>query len=113
MWDINNQQFQLDTTDTSRYLQQVLAGNSPVAERETLPPIDAARERLVLGLRRLSGVSPTTFRRETGFSIEQLAGKVIREFAQLGLLECGSDRVCLTRKGLLVSDSMWEKILSP
>ena len=42
---------------TTTYLQRVLAGESPVAERESLSPEAQARELLVFGLRRIEGVS--------------------------------------------------------
>ena len=93
------------------YLQRVLAGQSPVAERETLSPEDAARERLVFGLRRLEGVQLDDFVRETGFRVESLAGEALGKFVALGLFESADGRLRLTRNGLLVSDSLWPELL--
>jgi oxygen-independent coproporphyrinogen-3 oxidase len=93
------------------YLQRVLAGESPVAERETLSPEDAARERIVFGLRRMEGVNLDDFARETGFSADSLAHDAIEKFIALGLLELADGRLRLTRSGLLVSDSLWPELL--
>ncbi|MCY2993954.1 MAG: radical SAM family heme chaperone HemW [Planctomycetota bacterium] len=96
---------------TSTYLKRVLAGCSPVAERERLGPADAARERLVFGLRMLEGVERARFREQTGFAVEDLVGAVLPDILQLGFLEDIDDRLRLTRRGLLVSDSIWPSFL--
>jgi oxygen-independent coproporphyrinogen-3 oxidase len=93
------------------YLRRVLAGESPVAESETLSPEDAARERLVFGLRRLEGIDTQAFACDTGFRIETLAGVAIEKFVALGLLRFVNGRLSLTREGLLVSDSLWPELL--
>ncbi len=65
---------EMNHRSTTTYLQRVLAGQSPVAERERLPPPDAARERLVFGLRMLEGVARSEFAAATGFHIDDLVG---------------------------------------
>ena len=85
----------------------MLAGRSPVAESEVLPPADRARELLVFGLRRLAGVERESFGRVTGFEINELVGKELAELARLGLMEVEPDGVRLTRSGLFVSDAIW------
>ncbi|MEX2170518.1 MAG: radical SAM family heme chaperone HemW [Pirellulales bacterium] len=96
---------------TTTYLKHVLAGESPVAERERLNPEQRARERLIFGLRRLEGVHRAAFQSATGFEIDQLAGRELRRYVQMGLLQDDGHRVCLTRDGLLVSDAMWPELL--
>ena len=96
---------------TSTYLRRVLAGESPVAEREQLDAESRARERLVFGLRRLEGVDRGQFEQTTGFSIDTLAGKQIAQLVELQLLTEADGRVLLTREGLLVSDAIWPELL--
>ena len=96
---------------TTTYLQRVLAGQSPVAESETLEPEDVAREALVFGLRRLEGVDRTGFVARTGFEIETLVGEELQRYVELGLLVDEDNRVRLSREGLLVSDSIWPDFL--
>src|SRR5258708_30319028 len=57
---------------TTTYLSRVLAGESPVAEREELLPEARARELLVFGLRRIDGVSRRQFQVRTGFECGDL-----------------------------------------
>jgi putative oxygen-independent coproporphyrinogen III oxidase len=106
---------------TTTYIARVLAGSSPVAESEQLDPENAARERLVFGLRRLVGIDLDRFHAETGFSAQQLGGKALARFLDQGLLEidrpqgmgslASAAHLRLTRRGLLVSDAMWPDFL--
>ena len=93
------------------YLRLVLSGKSPVAEREILAPEDAAREQLVFGLRRLTGVDRHEFHQNTGFTIEALIAAPLDTFLKMGLLEWVQNRLRLTREGLMVSDSLWPAFL--
>jgi oxygen-independent coproporphyrinogen-3 oxidase len=96
---------------TTTYLKRVLAGESPVAEREHLNDEQRARERLVLGLRRLEGVGRTEFAAQSGFQIDDLAGPAVTRFVELKLLSDDGSRVKLTREGLYVSDALWPELL--
>ncbi len=96
---------------TTTYIQRVLAGQSPVAESETLGPEDAARERLVFALRRLEGIDLATFAAVTGYSATELGGAALARFVELGLLQQTGKRLSLTREGLLVSDAIWPEFL--
>lgn len=96
---------------TTTYLQRVLSGESPVADREELDPEARAREYLVFALRRLEGISRTEFAAQTGYNLEGLIAAPLQKFTSLGLLESAGDRVRLTRAGLFVSDALWPEML--
>jgi oxygen-independent coproporphyrinogen-3 oxidase len=96
---------------TTTYLKRVLAGQSPVAERESLDNEQRARERLVFALRRLEGVQRVAFQTATGYSVDGLAGPAIEKFVGFGLLDDDGEQIRLTREGLLVSDAMWPDML--
>jgi oxygen-independent coproporphyrinogen-3 oxidase len=96
---------------TTKYLQRVLAGESPVAEREQLSAEARARELLVFGLRRMEGVSRNEFRDRISFEIDALADGVLQKFVGLGLFVDDGERIRLSREGLLVSDSLWPELL--
>jgi oxygen-independent coproporphyrinogen-3 oxidase len=93
------------------YLKRVLAGESPVAEREQLDSEARARELLVFGLRRIEGVERCEFARRTGFDLDELVAKPLAKFLALGMLADDGQRVQLTRDGLLVSDAIWPELL--
>ncbi|MCC6494464.1 MAG: radical SAM family heme chaperone HemW [Pirellulales bacterium] len=96
---------------TTTYLKRVLAGSSPVAEREQLSAERRARERLVFGLRRLEGVERRTFAAATGFALDGLAGPSLQRFIAWGLLSDDGQRIQLTREGLYICDAMWPELL--
>jgi oxygen-independent coproporphyrinogen-3 oxidase len=96
---------------TFTYIRRMQAGESPVAESETLSPEEQAREKLVLGLRTMDGVSLTAFPGNAGYSAQELAGEAITRFVNAGLLELRDDRLSLTREGLMISDALWSDLL--
>lgn len=93
------------------WLERVLAGKSPVAEREDLDRESRAREHLVFSLRRIEGISQGEFRERTGYGLEELAGEAVEKFVTLGLFACENGRLRLTREGLHVSDAIWPELL--
>jgi oxygen-independent coproporphyrinogen III oxidase len=96
---------------TTTYIQRLLEGTLPVADREELPLEQRARERLVFGLRRLEGLSRRQFQTETGYEVDQLVSEPLRKFIELGMLEDDGGTIRLTRAGLFVSDAMWPEML--
>ena len=95
----------------TKWLNCVLAGQSPVAERECLPPEEKARELLVFGLRRMEGVDRDWFAARSGFRLDDLVELPLRKFVAADLLADDGQRVKLTREGLFVSDSIWPELL--
>jgi oxygen-independent coproporphyrinogen-3 oxidase len=96
---------------TTTYLKRVLAGESPVAEREMLSAEPRARELLVFGLRRMEGVSHRDFAQRTGYEIDDLIAAPLRKYIELGFLTDDGRQVRLTRDGLFVSDAIWPEFL--
>jgi oxygen-independent coproporphyrinogen III oxidase len=102
---------EMNHRSTTTYLKRMLAGQSPVAESETLDPADRARERLVFGLRRLAGIDRQAFAATTHFDLDALVGQPLARMVSLGLLADDGRRVQLTREGLFVSDAIWPHFL--
>lgn len=96
---------------TTTYLNRVLRGESPISESDEASPKERARERLVFGLRRMQGIHETEFLAETGFSIDELAGEQIELFCRRELLLRADSTLKLSRKGLLVSDTIWPYLI--
>jgi oxygen-independent coproporphyrinogen-3 oxidase len=96
---------------TTMYLRRMLAGESPVAEREELSTEARARELLVFGLRRIDGVSRREFRDRSRFECDDLVAGPLKKFVDLGLLADDGERIRLTRDGLIVSDAIWPEML--
>lgn len=93
------------------YCEAVLSGGSPREFEERLDPEAKARETLIMGLRRLDGVSRRVFRQETGFDYRNLRGKEIDSLCRMDLLEERDGCLRLTEKGLFVSDSVFRELV--
>jgi oxygen-independent coproporphyrinogen III oxidase len=96
---------------TTTYLQRVLAGETPTAEREELDEEARARELLVFGLRRIEGVERQDFTTRTSKEVDELIANPLKKFVDLGLLTDDGQRIRLTREGLYVSDAIWPELL--
>ncbi len=96
---------------TTTWINRVLAGADAGGESDCMTAEEAARERLVVGLRRRAGIERKTFAAASGFSVEELAEDAIARWQLAGLAEDDGGTVRLTRAGLLVSDSLWAEVL--
>lgn len=97
---------------TTTWLARIRAGQSPVAESETLAPKHRAREALVLGLRRLiDGVELQAFAAEFGYDPFDLCGDELRRLIATGMLDDCDGRLRLTREGLMIADWIWGRLL--
>lgn len=88
------------------WMKRVFAGVSPVGEEEELSPEERAREAVMLGLRRTEGIHLASFKRQTGFSLRDLASEDIKWYRRDGLLEVSQGRLRLTPEGRLLADTI-------
>ena len=93
------------------WMRRVEAGLDPAADHDRMTAEGAARERIVVGLRRRDGIVREAFQRESGLSFDGLAGDLVRGWVANGWAVDDGARVRLTRSGLLLSDSLWEGVL--
>ncbi|MFM8633741.1 MAG: radical SAM family heme chaperone HemW [Planctomycetia bacterium] len=96
---------------TTAWMSRVLAGDDARGEIDAMTAEEAARERLVVGLRRRDGIDRDAFRAASGFELDAIAGPAITRWVARGLASDDGRRVRLTREGLLVSDSLWADVL--
>jgi oxygen-independent coproporphyrinogen-3 oxidase len=94
-------------------MSRVLAGVDATGDVDAMTAEEAARERLVVGLRRREGVGRDAFRAASGFDIDTLAGPSLAGWIDRGLAVDDGVRLRLTREGLLVSDALWAGVLRP
>ena len=97
---------------TTTWIRRVLAGQDGTGDRESMTSLEAAQERVVLGLRRRDGLQRSAFLTASGFQLDKVAGAAICRWSASGLATDDGERVRLTRDGLLISDSLWADVLS-
>ena len=96
---------------TTTWIRRVLAGEDFTGDRDAMTPLEAAQERVVLGLRRRDGLSRSAFLAASGLDLDLVAGGPIRRWSERGLATDDGEHVRLTREGLLVSDALWADVL--
>lgn len=97
--------------DTAEYARSLRAGRLPVIQQERLSPEQRARESMMLGLRLIEGVDRATFEHRFGRDPAELFAEPLARFIELGLTETTQSAVRLTRRGLLVADSVMAEFL--
>ena len=95
----------------SVWIKKLLNNQSVTGDVDTMTAEGAARERLVLGLRRRCGVDRPAFFQASGFEVDDLAEKSIQEWVAAGFAEDDGRCIRLTRSGMLLSDSLWSAVL--
>ena len=95
--------------DINAYIEQLSNGIIPEIESTKLTSEEALKEFIFLGLRKTEGISISKSE-ETGLNIIDASEALIKE----GLLEIAKDHLRLTRKGIVISNSvivkMFEKL---
>lgn len=96
---------------TTSWMTKVLAGDDFTGDVDAMTAEQAARERVVIGLRRRDGLDRAAFHAVSGFALDAVAGAAIARWGAAGLATDDGRRVRLTRAGLLVSDALWGDVL--
>ncbi len=96
---------------TTTWMSRVLAGEDATGDIDAMTDEAAARERLVVGLRRRNGVARDAFLLASGCDLNTVAGAAVARWVDRGLATDDGSTVCLTRAGLLVSDTLWADVL--
>lgn len=93
------------------YIARLAQGRSPVAEVTPLSPGLQLAETAMLGLRLVEGLDRAAFRARFGVEVTAVFGQVLADLAPFGLLEVTPDRVRLTRRGRLLSNEVFVRLL--
>lgn len=80
-------------------------------EQQELTREDALSEYIFLGLRMADGISLDGFAAEFGQRLEHRFSEAIHQLQQAGLLTCSQDRLCLTKRGMLLSNQVFVRFL--
>ena len=96
---------------TTTWIAKTLAGEDATGDIDAMSAEQAARERIVVGLRRRDGIDREAFHAASGFDLAALAGAAIARWVERGLAIDDGSGVRLTRAGLLVSDALWSDVL--
>lgn len=88
------------------YLRQIEGGKSALEEKESLTKTQMTIEAIYLGLRTTWGINLAEFQTKSGINFTQAFNGPIAELENQGMIEINEGHCMLTRKGLLLIDSI-------
>jgi len=94
-------------TDLMVYMEEVEAGTDVRREIERLVLEEQMEEFMILGLRRMRGVSRSEFQNRFGRPIETVYGSALKKLEKQGLLVLEGDTIALTELGIDVSNQVF------
>lgn len=94
------------------YMRRVLAGESPVSERDEIDDEQQVRERFVFGMRRLEGIDVAALATLSFPEPEKLFEPHLSRAVEAGWFLRDGDRIRLSPAGLVISDALWPDFLS-
>lgn len=92
----------------NEYMQRLKVGESVVSWSESLTEEQVRFEHLFVGLRRIEGISISNYAEEFGTTVNDRFSSQIETLVTGGLLTVDGDSLKLTRRGLLLADSVLE-----
>ena len=98
-------------TDLMRYIEEVEAGKDVRLEIERLVLEEQMEEFMILGLRRMCGISRAEFQKRFGRPLETVYGSALKKLEKQGLLVLEGDTVALTELGIDVSNQVFVEFI--
>lgn len=96
---------------TIEYMKRIESDRSPIEESEDLDEDQRLRERFVFGMRQRKGVSWDDWKVSGPAATVDFIDGLIQQHIENGWMQRVGGRVALTRRGLMVSDSLWSEYL--
>ena len=94
-------------TDLLAYMEEVEAGKDVRREIERLVLEEQMEEFMILGLRRMCGVSRAEFQKRFGRPLETVYGSALQKLKKQELITIEGDRIALTELGIDVSNQVF------
>ncbi len=95
-----------NTCSIEEYIKRLKKGGGPAEIREKITKEKVLKEYIMLSLRKTQGVNLYEFKEKFGFDFTAKYSKIIETAKGRGLVKTEKNRVCLTRKGMLFSNSV-------
>jgi oxygen-independent coproporphyrinogen-3 oxidase len=100
-----------NVADLDEYRAALHNGTIPRRDITSLSHSDAMAEFLFLGLRMTDGIKYSTFEQEFGTGLKDVFGIEISQLLEQGLLAEGNRGIRLTRRGMLLSNQVFQRFL--
>lgn len=98
-----------NTPNIESYVKLLSSGKSPRVWIERLPPLERAKELIILGLRMKRGVSLREVYQRTRIDVSHLFNDNIKKLVDEGLISFKDERIALTERGRLLGNLVFEE----
>ncbi|MFD1038534.1 radical SAM family heme chaperone HemW [Virgibacillus byunsanensis] len=93
------------------YIKKAMENGMPILNTEEINLRENIEEEFFLGLRKMQGVSKSSFRNKFGFSYGDLYKQTVANLVRKGWLEEKHDHIRLTEQGVLFGNEVFEQFL--
>lgn len=97
--------------DFGVYLEKMLSGENAFEYSESIDPLIAREERIMMGLRLSEGLSLNDFKSEFGVDLTKEKDRELQLLIKEGYIRIDGDRLKISRDGLFVSDEITVKLI--
>jgi len=97
-----------NVSSTSEYVDRIVAGASPIADRRRMTAAERVEEAMFTGLRLTRGVDVGEVGGRYGVDVWQRFGPGLRPFVDSGVLVREGSRIRLSREGMLVANEVMQ-----
>lgn len=94
-----------------KYMEPISAGELPIMDSHKVTLEEQMEEEMFLGLRKTKGVSVRQFEEKFSRNPMQIFSSQIDDWTKKGLLKTGNDHICLTRKGRLLGNEVFQSFI--
>ncbi len=98
-------------TDLTAYMEEIETGQDVRREIERLVEAEQMEEFMILGLRRMCGISREEFKNRFGRPLETVYGSALQKLKKLELITIDGDRIALTETGIDVSNQVFVEFI--
>ncbi|MDH5405915.1 MAG: coproporphyrinogen III oxidase, partial [Candidatus Aminicenantes bacterium] len=102
-----------NVSDVEEYIKLIEQQNRPIADQEKVTPHRRVEDALILGLRYLPGIELGRFYERYGVNILDHYNQELKSLGESSLVETSNDFLRLTRKGILLSNEVFQQFISP
>ncbi|PLS15176.1 coproporphyrinogen III oxidase [Bacillus sp. M6-12] len=95
-----------------KYISPLQEGRLPLIETHEVSKQEKMEEEMFLGLRKMEGVSSTSFKEKFGSPLSDIFGQQLIELQKRGLLEERSGTYLLTRNGKLLGNEVFQSFIA-
>lgn len=95
------------------YQPALLAGRLPVAATQRVQKREEMEDTMMLGLRLIKGVSIAAFHSRFGVDLRTLFAPEIHWLTERGLIECDSEAIRLSQRGLPLANLVFAEFITP